>query len=648
MNLIAQKDKIYTVLLLIVCMTFIMSNFIWLESNKIMENTSLIHLKRSIDLSYTLKDTQMNLCSKARAIFSPWQRKPHYLFLYHLLPALFSFPKDKFYNYAIMLNNIYLCVLLFSVFGICKYLYGDPRIGLLSSFIVFTCPIIFSLSRWFIPTFALTAMTALAIYFLLKTEGFKNIRYVYCFFISLLLGTFIGLVFIFYIMLPFLFVLTRAIIREKKLKYFLLTVFFLFLSLAVLSLMFTAGVPGWLKQNKIISFEQIALNSRYYLNGLLNAQLYIFHFILLLLGVIMLIVRPKRCNLILLLWFFGLVVFMGSVDFLDSSRRFTAPFLIPAAIGFSCRLFKINNRIFRRILCSAIVLVSAFIFLETSFALFNRVLPDEKFIESPFVVLPVYRHVTWSETHPIKEDWKTKEIALFLMSKVNKNDPAHIAFAPNMKGLNPFIMEYYFSLYKYPYNSLYFRDFVSDFYLYFLKSDYVFVKTGTLMNNLLFLDQCASSLEEVERFIIKPPDRFLDRFKLIKEFDFPDGSKGMLYETTGADPLDTELDERIDSLKEIISVNNESMLAHLMLAGAYKRRGLTGNSNLEYSEVEGLIDKAFEGLKPPLVFKKIPSYIYVIKRILYEESGLSAAADMEFEKTMSEDSYRFIKEFFDL
>ncbi|MFQ5886308.1 MAG: glycosyltransferase family 39 protein, partial [Anaerolineae bacterium] len=87
---------------------------------------------------------------------------------------------------ALMGNMLYLFVLLFSVYGIGRKMYGRG-VGLLAAFAVSTYPILFNLSRTAYPDFALTAMVALSISLLTRADGFRNRTY------SLLWGLSLGL-----------------------------------------------------------------------------------------------------------------------------------------------------------------------------------------------------------------------------------------------------------------------------------------------------------------------------------------------------------------------------------------------------------------------------------------------------------------------
>jgi len=125
------------------------------------------HLGKTIIYHNVLKE--IDIRSLFRAFTWPWNRPPLPWLPAVLLYRLFGVSTDV----ALMSNSFYIVVLLFSVYGIGKRLYG-PGVGLLSAFLVSTYPLLFNLSRTLYPDFPLTAMVALNIYFLLRVDRFRD------------------------------------------------------------------------------------------------------------------------------------------------------------------------------------------------------------------------------------------------------------------------------------------------------------------------------------------------------------------------------------------------------------------------------------------------------------------------------------------
>jgi 4-amino-4-deoxy-L-arabinose transferase-like glycosyltransferase len=102
--------------------------------------------------------------------------EPFYPPFYHLslipLSLIFGFTLDT----GVIGNSIYMVILVLSVYGIGKILY-TRNAGLIAAFLVSCYPIIVSMSREYIISVMLTAMTALAYYLFLKSENFENKKY---------------------------------------------------------------------------------------------------------------------------------------------------------------------------------------------------------------------------------------------------------------------------------------------------------------------------------------------------------------------------------------------------------------------------------------------------------------------------------------
>lgn len=156
-------------------------NWTWIATN-----VALMGWDRSSHLAKTLVYNdilrELNLRTAFTALTWPWNRPP--------LPFLTVVPFYRLLgvstDVALMSNCLYLAILLWSVYGIGRQLYGR-RVGLLAAFLVSFYPILFSISRLSYVDYALTTMVALGIYLLLKTDGFRHRRW------SLVFGLGMGL-----------------------------------------------------------------------------------------------------------------------------------------------------------------------------------------------------------------------------------------------------------------------------------------------------------------------------------------------------------------------------------------------------------------------------------------------------------------------
>jgi 4-amino-4-deoxy-L-arabinose transferase-like glycosyltransferase len=138
------------------------------------------HLVRTLVYNDMLQ--RLNIQSLFEAMTWSWNRPP----LSHLMavPLYRAFGVST--DVALMGNVIFIAVLLFSVYGIGRKLYGW-QVGVLAAFFTSTYPILFSISRMPYVEYAVTALVAVAIYLLVASEGFRRRGF------SLLLGLAIGL-----------------------------------------------------------------------------------------------------------------------------------------------------------------------------------------------------------------------------------------------------------------------------------------------------------------------------------------------------------------------------------------------------------------------------------------------------------------------
>ena len=178
----ARRLRYLTVAVLFGLFAFhLVNNWSWVATN-----VTLMGWDRSSHLAKTLIYNDFLHDINPRTVFSaltwPWNRPP--------LPFLTVVPFYRLFgistDVALMSNCVYLAILLGTVYGIGRTLY-DRKVGLLAAFLVTFYPILFSISRLSYVDYALTAMVALAVYLLLKTDGFRNRKW------SLVFGLGIGL-----------------------------------------------------------------------------------------------------------------------------------------------------------------------------------------------------------------------------------------------------------------------------------------------------------------------------------------------------------------------------------------------------------------------------------------------------------------------
>ncbi|UCH89295.1 MAG: glycosyltransferase family 39 protein [Thermoplasmata archaeon] len=174
--------KVDYIILLIVTAIHGVNNYVWLTKDKMIQGWDAAqYLTYSYQYHLLFTDPTRNFFIDFFLINR--QRPPLRLIITSPFYGIFGLSVDV----AVMTNVIFMIILLFSVYGIGKYLFSR-EVGLFAAILVSLFPIIHGLSRSFLVDFPSAAMIALSIYLLLKTEYFTNRKYSILFGLSMGLG----------------------------------------------------------------------------------------------------------------------------------------------------------------------------------------------------------------------------------------------------------------------------------------------------------------------------------------------------------------------------------------------------------------------------------------------------------------------------
>ncbi|UCH88082.1 MAG: glycosyltransferase family 39 protein [Thermoplasmata archaeon] len=203
------KDHI---VLLILTVIHGINNYIWLMRDKSLHTYDAA---KYLTFSYQYHELFANPTWGSPLEFftlNQW-RPPLRLLLTSPFYAMFGYSDDV----AVMTNIFFMVILLFSVYGIGKYMF-NRQVGLLAAIMVSLFPIVHGLSRSFLSDFAHIAMVSLSIYLLLKTEYFTNKKYSILFGLSLGLGLLTRDTFIIFMLGPLLYIMYKSeILKVRKL-----------------------------------------------------------------------------------------------------------------------------------------------------------------------------------------------------------------------------------------------------------------------------------------------------------------------------------------------------------------------------------------------------------------------------------------------
>jgi len=399
----------------------------------------------------------------------------------HYVPIPFYILFGESFDIACISNIVFLAILLFSVYGIGKYLF-NREVGLFSSLIISFIPILIVYQRDFLLDFPLTAMIALSIYVLLKSENLTNIKY------SILFGICFGLAMltkwaaIFFVISPLLWVFYQSI-KEDRIKKcafcgrilknktkIILKGFSTFCSerhkksfieenrrvltrqhnllFSLISFIIVAGswyIPNYKVFFTLLSGQKywgsvegdpvgLSLSSLWYYIEAVNKQAFLFLSILFLVGLIYLIIKVGLNKKIL----FTISILFPYISFVLISNkdvRYTLPLLIFLSIALAYSLINIENKKIKSI---AISILIVFCLLQTSTITFGY--PS---FDVPNSIYPTPKS-------PIQEDWKIDEVLSTIQSQGIRQPNVLILYDSSY--MNWRTLQYYVFINQYPIN----------------------------------------------------------------------------------------------------------------------------------------------------------------------------------------------------
>jgi hypothetical protein len=393
------------------------------------------------------------------------------LSLFLTFPFYFLFGESE--GSAMMLHMASIAVLCFSLYGIGKVL-RDAKTGLLAAYITMTMPLMFGLSRMFFTEFPLTAVVALNIYLLLKSDYFRKTRYNIYLGLVIGLGTLIKITFPLFIIGPFSLILFKRITEEILLNRqitepiapsrFIRDVgTMVLLALAISSIWYfpNASYAIWIflwggyghltevhgfSQNvfspkTILDYQQLMIYrgiSNYYFTVFTVALFYYFFLKRLLHRNISLSRTPFIP--VIILWF--LLPLFAFTFATNKDLRFLAPSLPAFGILLSILLVAVFQKDLYPVY-GAVLAIPLFLFYSLSF------LSSEMFNNKIYYVLLGTKHVAMGRGYynlpPVQEDWKTAQILRTLQNDTHDGmeSSPQVAIISNQKYFNWDLFKYF-------------------------------------------------------------------------------------------------------------------------------------------------------------------------------------------------------------
>lgn len=181
--------------MLAIFLVHFLSTIFWLENNSVVCGEDVpFHLFNSLTITSQLKQALAN-CNISSVLFQLnahsleilWSGNYGWPRLVYFVTASFNLVFGVSLFTTIMANMFWFLILIVSVYLIGNHI-GNGNAGLFAAFLTSFSPFIWGLSRKYGLDFPLTAVTSLAIYLLIKSEGCRNRPYTMLFFFIAGLG----------------------------------------------------------------------------------------------------------------------------------------------------------------------------------------------------------------------------------------------------------------------------------------------------------------------------------------------------------------------------------------------------------------------------------------------------------------------------
>jgi len=340
-----------------------------------------------------------------------------------MVTAPFYFLFGKTQDMGVMINAaVFLGVLIFATYKIGKRI-SDAKTGLFAAFILTMYPVLFNQLKVYMLDLPLAAVVSLSIYFLIRSDSFRNLKYTLLLLISSISGMLIKPNFLFFLALPLAYMLMRRLFKPKGRSF--LTVsqqesavnfspanmfsrIFILVTLAGLTILclsyyfssqvFIANVgrgsfitkalivlerllqgPGYLQTWPSVAPEGVILRRIHalfwYIWGFINWQVSFFFFVVFFMAVYFFRKYKVFHKDILLIWFIGSYFLVSSaaygigINMEVSAVRYTMPLLPAVALISAIGIMKIPFRKFRCFLVTVVVIFGFFQFMCVSYPL---------------------------------------------------------------------------------------------------------------------------------------------------------------------------------------------------------------------------------------------------------------------------------------
>ncbi len=466
-------------------------------------------------------------------------------------PPLFLLTSFPFYlilgrspDAAVMTNALYLIILILSVYGIGKTMHGRSA-GLLGAFAVSFFPILFGMSRNYWVDFALTAMVALSLYFLVQSDGFRNRRWSLLFGLSAGLGMLTKWTYFVFVAGPSVYLLwcslrkpapdappaarpVRNALGAALLGIVVASFWYipnggsLIGSLSSLAVGVTGANPTRFQQlGETIGPSGIFnLASFFYYSGqFVNYQANFATAVLLLAVSYPFLKNTRKDSIwILALWILVPVILFTLIK--NKTPRNTIPVLPAVGLVLSMGVLSIRSMVLQKSAVALVFLMALLQFGATSYG--SRLLPAKLSVATPLgEIIFFQQHNNFSYTlyHADSRDWKTDEILDTIYASSGDRRSVDIVLAPR-DAFTWMSLEYTSYMRRLPFKFIGAVDDPDSV----RRADFVLLKTGGLAGPWFGM----SNIHKATDLLVEAPDQY----SLLKSVQLPgEESTLSIYDT---------------------------------------------------------------------------------------------------------------------
>ncbi len=371
------------------------------------------------------------------------------LFLLTSVPLYAVFGRSP--DVGVMTNLLFLVVLILSTYGIGKILQGVET-GLMAALVVSMFPLLFGLSRSYWVDYALTAMVSLSMYLMLRTDCFKNRKYVYLFGLSAGLGMLTKWTYFIFLLGPFVyFLFLPSADGEKALKERLKQgTLSILIGMAVAAFWYVPngldvgrkllGLAFGARGTEATRFEQLGetigpsglfnpASLLYYAGKMVNEQITLVY-TLIFAGLTVFLFRKDRSKILwILLWIAVPVLVFTLIK--NKTERNTVPMLPAISLLIGLGVMTIDRRVLRRTMAALVCVWGVFYFCVSSYgapyplwklSLRTRI-GEVVFFQRP-------ENTSYALYRPDRQEWKIDAILDAIRSNADDRSDERVVLIP--------------------------------------------------------------------------------------------------------------------------------------------------------------------------------------------------------------------------